>query len=155
MASLKSAAETEGKESKSRSKPSTDEDASGKLVQFQPQESFADRRLHQPTARTYFYLNEAQCEKNTEVFLKSIDAVADTTQRTGLAAIKMTALGRPQLLVSVRKMRNIENSIPNSTNPDSLLRRRCSDRSGCSRNEANSGHPLLQDATVGSYRTHP
>lgn len=51
--------------------------------------------------RTYFYLNEAQCEKNTTTFLKSIDAVAGATGGTGLAAIKLTALGRPQLLVRV------------------------------------------------------
>lgn len=48
-----------------------------------------------PVARTYFYLNEASCEKNMDTFLKSIDAVADATYGTGFVAIKLTALGRP------------------------------------------------------------
>ncbi|KAI2799457.1 hypothetical protein BLOT_011358 [Blomia tropicalis] len=52
-------------------------------------------------ARTYFYRNEANCEKNMEIFLKSIDAVAGVTNCTGLGAIKMTALGRPELLLHV------------------------------------------------------
>ncbi|XP_022661825.1 proline dehydrogenase 1, mitochondrial-like isoform X2 [Varroa destructor] len=75
----------------------------GKLAQFQPQQKFADRRSHHVTARTYFYLNEAQCEKNTTIFLKSVDAVAGTGG-TGLAAIKLTALGRPQLLMQLSEV---------------------------------------------------
>lgn len=50
-------------------------------------------------ARTFFYQGEAACEKNMEVFLRCIEAVATTTNTTGFAAIKITALGRPQLLV--------------------------------------------------------
>ncbi|GFU14684.1 hypothetical protein TNCV_746671 [Trichonephila clavipes] len=34
----------------------------GELKQYQPYEEFADRRFHS-VARTYFYLDEAQCEK--------------------------------------------------------------------------------------------
>ena len=34
-----------------------------------------------------------------EVFLRCIEAVATTTNTTGFAAIKITALGRPSLLV--------------------------------------------------------
>ena len=43
---------------------------------------------------------EATCEKNMEIFLKCIETVATTTHTTGFAAIKITALGRPQLLVN-------------------------------------------------------
>lgn len=68
------------------------------LKQFKPQKEFADRRKFKITARTYFYLNEAQCERNMETFLKCIDAVAGATGHTGFAAIKLTALGRPQIL---------------------------------------------------------
>ncbi|CAL1274052.1 unnamed protein product [Larinioides sclopetarius] len=76
----------------------------GALKQYQPYEEFADRRKYCPVARTYFYLDEAQCEKNMETFLKCISAVAGSTQCTGFAAIKMTALGRPQLLMQLSEV---------------------------------------------------
>ncbi|XP_042899720.2 proline dehydrogenase 1, mitochondrial isoform X2 [Parasteatoda tepidariorum] len=76
----------------------------GEMKQYQPYEEFADRRKFCPVARTYFYLDEAQCEKNMEIFLKCINAVAGTTQSTGFAAIKLTALGRPQLLMQLSEV---------------------------------------------------
>jgi len=36
-----------------------------------------DRR-RKAAARTYFYMNEAQCERNMETFLQSIEAVSGT-----------------------------------------------------------------------------
>lgn len=71
---------------------------------YEAHEEFADRRLQVMSARTYFYMNEAQCERNMETFLRSIEAVSHSTQGTGLAAIKMTALGRPQLLLQLSKV---------------------------------------------------
>ncbi|CAG2119830.1 unnamed protein product, partial [Medioppia subpectinata] len=68
------------------------------LIQYTAQKEFADRRKYRPVARTYFYMNEANCEKNMTTFLKCIDAVAGATLHTGFAAIKLTALGRPVLL---------------------------------------------------------
>lgn len=73
---------------------------------FEPQKEFADRRKFKITARTYFYLNEAQCEKNMETFLKCIDTVGGVTAHTGFAAIKLTALGRPQILLQLSEVRN-------------------------------------------------
>lgn len=48
----------------------------GQLKQYSVEQRFADRRHKVTSARTYFYLNEASCEKNTAAFLKSIEAVA-------------------------------------------------------------------------------
>ncbi|XP_045503207.1 proline dehydrogenase 1, mitochondrial isoform X2 [Colias croceus] len=76
----------------------------GQLRQYHVEQRFADRRYKVTSARTYFYLNEAACEKNMEAFLKSIDAVAAITKGTGLMAIKLTALGRPQLLLQLSEV---------------------------------------------------
>lgn len=70
------------------------------LPQYSVDKSFADRRKMVQSARTYFYLNEATCEKNMEIFIRCLEAVANSTFGTGITAIKLTALGRPQLLVS-------------------------------------------------------
>ena len=71
------------------------------MNRYQPQREFGDRRKGVTGARTYFYAGEAACEKNMETFLRCIEAVATTTHTTGFAAIKITALGRPQLLVRI------------------------------------------------------
>ncbi|CAH0758844.1 unnamed protein product [Diatraea saccharalis] len=76
----------------------------GHLKQYHVEQRFADRRYKVTSARTYFYLNEAACEKNAEAFLKSIDAVAGITKSTGLMAVKLTALGRPQLLLQLSEV---------------------------------------------------
>ncbi|XP_041972557.1 proline dehydrogenase 1, mitochondrial isoform X2 [Aricia agestis] len=81
-----------------------DKEEEGQLKQYHVEQRFADRRYKVTSARTYFYLNEAACEKNMEAFLKSIDAVAGITQSTGLMAVKLTALGRPQLLLQLSEV---------------------------------------------------
>ena len=66
------------------------------------------KKWHRPVARTYFYRNEANCEKNMDIFLRCIDAVAGATYGTGFAAIKLTALGRPGwLLVYLCQMQQL------------------------------------------------
>lgn len=54
----------------------------------------------QVVARVYNYEGEELCDRRMDVFLKAIDA-ASTTNGQGFVAIKMTALGLPELLERV------------------------------------------------------
>lgn len=76
----------------------------GSLKQYHVDKSFADRRYKVQSARTYFYLNEATCERNMEIFIKCLEAIAGATYGTGITAIKLTALGRPQLLLQLSEV---------------------------------------------------
>ncbi|XP_017869947.1 PREDICTED: proline dehydrogenase 1, mitochondrial isoform X3 [Drosophila arizonae] len=76
----------------------------GALPQYHVDKSFADRRYKVSSARTYFYLNEATCERNMEIFIKCLEAVSGATFGTGITAIKLTALGRPQLLLQLSEV---------------------------------------------------
>ncbi|KAF2900805.1 hypothetical protein ILUMI_05344 [Ignelater luminosus] len=93
-----------------------DKQEQGSLKQYHVAKPFADRRYKVSSARTYFYINEAQCERNMEIFIRCLEAVADydrhgrkkskdrATYGTGITAIKLTALGRPQLLLQVSEV---------------------------------------------------
>jgi len=50
-------------------------------------------------ARVFFYQGEKECDDNMEIFLQCIDAVKGSTGGTGFSAIKITALGRPEILI--------------------------------------------------------
>ncbi|CAO1383907.1 unnamed protein product [Diamesa hyperborea] len=74
------------------------------LPQYSVDKTFADRRYKVQSARTYFYLNEATCERNMETFIQCLEAVSNSTFGTGITAIKLTALGRPQLLLQISEV---------------------------------------------------
>ena len=49
---------------------------SGTIPQYHMDKQFADRRYKVQSARTYFYLSEAQCERNLEIFHECLEAVS-------------------------------------------------------------------------------
>ncbi|XP_050511570.1 proline dehydrogenase 1, mitochondrial isoform X1 [Diabrotica virgifera virgifera] len=103
--------EAEKRELESSVPEAGEEKVEGPLKQYHVDKTFADRRYKVQSARTYFYLNEAQCEKNTETFIKCLETIAEfqqtsqgSTYGTGIAAVKFTALGRPQLLLQLSEV---------------------------------------------------
>jgi hypothetical protein len=55
-------------------------------------------------ARTYEYQGEATCDLNTDITIRSIETAARLSQETGLpgfAAVKVTSIGQPDLLLHV------------------------------------------------------
>jgi len=81
-----------------------DKDFLKEIIRYKPHRDFGDRRVGVTGARTFFYQGEANCERNMDTFLKCIQTVATTTHTTGFAAIKLTALGRPQLLLQLSEV---------------------------------------------------
>lgn len=98
-----------------KGKPSEVYEIGGQMPQYHAHKEFADRRYKVSSARTYFYLNEPSCERNVEIFQRCLETVAKSTQCTGFTAIKLTALGRPQLLLQlsevIMRARNFVNAI--------------------------------------------
>ncbi|KAK1884633.1 Proline dehydrogenase 1 mitochondrial [Dissostichus eleginoides] len=66
---------------------------------YQAHRQFGDRRGGVTSARTYFYADESKCDNQMETFINCIKASGGAST-DGFSAIKMTALGRPQFLVS-------------------------------------------------------
>ena len=54
--------------------------------------------------REFFYQGEAVCDKNMEMFLESIDIASKTRNGEGFCAVKMTALGRPEILLRMSEI---------------------------------------------------
>ncbi|XP_065724808.1 proline dehydrogenase 1, mitochondrial isoform X1 [Drosophila suzukii] len=108
--------EAEKREVESSVSSAGEQKEEGSMPQYHVDKSFADRRYKVSSARTYFYLNEATCERNMEIFIKCLEAVSDDDRKapravatgatfgTGITAIKLTALGRPQLLLQLSEV---------------------------------------------------
>ncbi|XP_075919523.1 proline dehydrogenase 1, mitochondrial-like isoform X2 [Petromyzon marinus] len=80
------------------SQAETERTASLRSPRFVAHREFGDRRELVVSARTYIYQDEHRCDQHVDTFLKSIEAAADSSG-DGFAAIKLTALGRPQFLM--------------------------------------------------------
>ena len=65
-------------------------------------------------SKKFFHPSEINSEKNKKIFIDCIDAVSDVTNQTGIAAIKITSLVRPQLLLNfstlINQMKKLENN---------------------------------------------
>ncbi|XP_033195476.1 proline dehydrogenase 1, mitochondrial [Bombus vosnesenskii] len=96
--------EAERRELQSSVSEAGDEKTEGPLKKYHVAKPFADRRYKVSSARTYFYLNEASCERNMDIFIKCLESVAAASMGVGFTAIKLTALGRPQLLLQLSEV---------------------------------------------------
>lgn len=85
-------------------KPSEANEIDGELPQYKTSEKFADRRYKVSSARTYFYEDEQNCEKNFNHFKNSLCTMAKNTKCSGINAVKLTALGRPQILLQLSEV---------------------------------------------------
>ena len=103
-----------------------DAKASETLTQYTPldenENKEIDRKANLNSARVFFYAGEKECDANMQTFLDCIDAVKGeltycmgyeilsnligSTGGTGFSAIKVTALGRPEILVVFSLSRN-------------------------------------------------
>uniref|UniRef100_A0A914HDN8 Proline dehydrogenase n=1 Tax=Globodera rostochiensis TaxID=31243 RepID=A0A914HDN8_GLORO len=99
--------------------------------QFSVHKEFGDRREHVVSARTYFYSGESECDRNAEIFCNCIDATAHATMGQGFTAIKLTALGRPRLLMrltqAIAQMENLFRVLTGSSWENLCLSRICED----------------------------
>ncbi|KAL6067637.1 Proline dehydrogenase [Balamuthia mandrillaris] len=70
--------------------------------QFSPKQEFKDRRMGVVSARTYFYEGEEECDNHMKLFEASIKDSAHRDK--GFVAIKVTALGKPELLMRISEI---------------------------------------------------
>uniref|UniRef100_A0A665U3B1 Proline dehydrogenase n=1 Tax=Echeneis naucrates TaxID=173247 RepID=A0A665U3B1_ECHNA len=90
--------EAEKKEMDSCVSEAEKEDVIHREKKYKAHRQFGDRRGGVISARTYFYADEAKCDKQMETFINCIKASGGASA-DGFSAIKMTALGRPQFLL--------------------------------------------------------
>ncbi|KAI0214664.1 Proline dehydrogenase 1, mitochondrial [Lamellibrachia satsuma] len=99
----------------------------GSDTRFRAHREFGDRRDSVVAARTFFYEDEEQCETNLHNILNAIDAVSGTTNGSGFTAVKLTALGRPQLLLQLSEVLSRVRryfDVLASTSKDGVIRRK-------------------------------
>lgn len=73
-------------------------DVSHEGEKHQAHKPLGGRRVGVTPTRAYFYSDEAKCDRHMDTFIKCIKASGGTSA-DGFAAIKLTALGRPQFLL--------------------------------------------------------
>ncbi|KAI6657642.1 Proline dehydrogenase 1, mitochondrial-like isoform X2 [Oopsacas minuta] len=77
----------------------TEEDLQSSTKEFRTTEQ-AGVSVKQASARTYFYENEIKCDKNRDIFMECIRLAAASTEKgKGFAALKITALSNPNMLL--------------------------------------------------------
>lgn len=97
-------------------------DTADEHARYQPHSEFADRRMNVYSARTYFYEGESECDRKMGIFVKCIDA-AGYASKDGFAAIKLTALGRPHILLRVSQILNQTQHFFDQLAADSLVKK--------------------------------
>jgi len=95
--------ESEKKEDKTAFKKASEVKKSDKHSQYTPLDEAENQEVNRThkldSARVFFYQGEKECDDNMQTFINCIDAVKGSTGGTGFSAIKITALGRPEILI--------------------------------------------------------
>ena len=101
-------------------------DLQSAIKEFQTTEQ-TGKSVKRATARTYFYQDEIKCDKNRDIFMDCIKMAADGTEKgEGFAAIKVTALSNPKLLLKFSELVKLKHDLflklaTEKTHQDSLF----------------------------------
>lgn len=83
---------------------SAEEDLESQKVDSKAGASKVESNVSTLIGRPYLDASEVNFDKNAKIFMDCVDAVSDVTNATGLAAVKLTSLIRPDLLLKLSSL---------------------------------------------------
>lgn len=83
---------------------SAEEDLESQKVDSKAGASKVESNVSTLIGRPYLDASEVNFDKNAKIFMDCVDAVSDVTNATGLVAVKLTSLIRPDLLLKLSSL---------------------------------------------------